>query len=156
MSGLVYALVDPGTGEVRYIGITTDFTRRLRRHMAEARAGSTRYIHNWLRSLEGPPMHFVLEECDTREELNGAERFWIDWYRRLGTRLTNLTDGGDGGDLSQFFTPEAKRRMRAAHVGKPNSCEPGCTCGRHKRHTKSAAHRQKLSEAATRRYAVAA
>jgi hypothetical protein len=41
----IYALMDPRTGEMRYIGSTTDPRRRLQGHLADARA------HHRLRSL---------------------------------------------------------------------------------------------------------
>src|ERR1039457_6715431 len=93
----VYALCDPRTEEVRYVGQTGGTVEhRLNEHLWNAQKGVRLYLYNWVRSLKQPPTYFILEECGTREELNDAERFWIDWYRRLGVRLTNLTDGGDG------------------------------------------------------------
>ena len=120
MLGTIYALCDPRTEEVRYIGQTMRAVEKyVTGHWKAARNGSDRYVHRWIRSLGREPVHFILEECDTREELNEAERFWIDWYRRCGfARLTNLTDGGDGGDTSAGFTKETKRKMSEGQKNK--------------------------------------
>jgi hypothetical protein len=91
--GVIYALCDPSTDEIRYVGKTVKSPEwRLTRHLYEARTG-TRYVHNWIRSLDGPPKVIVLEET---EDLDQAERDWIAGLRSVGYRLTNLTDGGDG------------------------------------------------------------
>jgi predicted GIY-YIG superfamily endonuclease len=112
MGGVIYALCDPDTNEVRYIGQTKDLKHRLCEHFS---ARSKLYRDCWIRSLERDPSHFILEECDTREELNEAERFWIDWYRRCGfARLTNLTDGGGGIDGFKH-SADARKRISQNH-----------------------------------------
>lgn len=60
--------------------------------------GSTRKA-NWLRNLldaDLRPLIEVVEDCEDRERLVEAERFWIAQFRALGMPLTNCTDGGDG------------------------------------------------------------
>lgn len=94
MPGLIYALTDPSTDEVRYVGQTTKtLDERVKAHISSSRRPRF-YVHSWIASLRCRPGHFVIEECDSQTELDEAERFWISWYRRRGGRLTNLTVGG--------------------------------------------------------------
>lgn len=116
----IYALVDSGTEEVRYIGKTIKPLRtRVSRHMCSMRAGSQLHVHRWMRRLGQRPTCFVLDQCDSQSQLDEAERFWIDWYRRSGSRLCNLTQGGDGGATSTGFklSPERIERLREVNRG---------------------------------------
>lgn len=44
----------------------------------------------------------ILEECFNKTELNEKEIFWIDKLKTIGNGY-NLTEGGTGGDLSEFI-----------------------------------------------------
>lgn len=55
----------------------------------------------------------MLEACDSKEELNEAERKWIKYYKEQGTKLYNISNGGDGGNMIDWAaSPELKQRMR--------------------------------------------
>lgn len=91
----IYALIDPRTNEVRYIGKASDIAVRLRRHKTEK--GNTHKCY-WLRQLREQgyvPQLQVLEEV---EDSNWAEReiWWIKYYRDNGANLTNHCSGGNG------------------------------------------------------------
>lgn len=49
----------------------------------------------------------LVEYCDTLEEQNSRERYWISYYRSLNTPMYNIANGGDGGDLVTCL-PEAE------------------------------------------------
>jgi hypothetical protein len=106
---IIYALVDPRSGEVRYIGLSRRSTvERLRSHLSAARNSASTYCHFWLTSLlnsDLKPLLVVVEETDNPTV---REQFWIRHYRQAGCRLTNCTDGGEG-----MFnpTPETRRKM---------------------------------------------
>lgn len=109
----VYALVDPRTDEIRYIGKTRDkVEHRVRRHYKRAREAPKTHAHFWLRSLPSGPRILILEECENPEH---AEKAWIAWGRRVGLRLTNATDGGDGSP-GYKHSPEAIQKMRQREV----------------------------------------
>lgn len=114
MSVKIYALCDPDTLEVRYVGKAKDLAFRIRSHRWESR--NQRYNTrkaNWLRSLKGrEPVVMVLAEVadDGWEE---AERFWIAEMRDRGCDLTNHTDGGEGW-RGNSHSEEAKQKMRNA------------------------------------------
>jgi hypothetical protein len=64
----------------------------------------------------------VLEECNSREQLVKAEKWWIAFARAWGCRLTNMTDGGDGA-VGTPQSPEVREKHRVALKGKPKSIE---------------------------------
>jgi hypothetical protein len=118
----IYALFDPRTLLVRYVGKTTQpLQRRVRMHTyARFLAAPTRK-NRWLRGLlrEGlMPGVAVLEECLTLNALNEAERFHIAYWRCVGAPLTNLASGGgDGFGLGRTHTVAARRKISLANQG---------------------------------------
>lgn len=64
----------------------------------------------------------VIEECDTREQLNEREIFWIAELNCKRPNGYNLTDGGEG--VEGFHcSEETKAKMSASHKGLPKSPE---------------------------------
>ena len=60
----------------------------------------------------------ILEECNSMEELNEREKFWI---RELNSKVPNgynLTEGGDGG-LGHVVTLETRQKISKSKTGKP-------------------------------------
>lgn len=98
---LIYALVDPRDGRVRYVGKTSQtMRRRLKAHMLAAAKGqrrewSARWVASVMRSgME--PKAVVLQVVQPGGSWIGAERRWIARFKRRGCELTNLTNGGEG------------------------------------------------------------
>jgi hypothetical protein len=89
--GVIYALCDPGTGEIRYVGQTGDLESRIKQHLKNAAGGHQYHVYRWIHSLGGPPKVIVLEET---EDLDIMERLWIAGLRSIGYRLTNMSPGG--------------------------------------------------------------
>lgn len=91
----LYALLDPRTGELRYIGKTKrSLWGRLCQHRSEAlkRGGRSAKL-KWLRSL--PHMRPRIELLDmVKGDGCAAERAMIGIARALGARITNIADGG--------------------------------------------------------------
>jgi group I intron endonuclease len=100
----IYALTEPDNlDEIRYIGKTKKSPEvRYTQHLKDGRDG---YKLRWIRSLpEGKvPSLLVLEECP-ETSLNEREVYWIEYYKSLGYRLTNMSKGGDGGNLNSNYT----------------------------------------------------
>ena len=125
---LIYALSDPRTGDVRYVGKTEwEGNRRFNHHMYRARwmvDGKPKFrqhVYCWIRSLGGlAPVMEVVEECGDHTSLVEAEQFWIEQFRAMGFRLTNHTVGGEGA-FGYRHTDDAKRRMSEAKVGRTTS-----------------------------------
>lgn len=121
-----YVLVDPLTGQIRYVGKTKQrVAERLGRHVRDAqekrgeRWSDITYRANWIRSLlfQGHrPTLEVVHRYATLEEVNEAERFLIRHIRPAKSNLTNTTDGGDGGIASRAPVVE-DGEVIAAYVG---------------------------------------
>jgi len=93
----IYALVDPRTEEVRYIGKTIDLARRTAETVRQAKKDKT-YKANWIKNLlkeNLKPLCIILDEVEFREE-SFWEKHYISLYRSWGFKLTNATSGGEG------------------------------------------------------------
>lgn len=68
----------------------------------------------------------ILEECESKEALNNAEKKWIRIMRESGANMYNISDGGDGGCLVKWWEFDAERKKEIirknseAHKGKRN------------------------------------
>jgi hypothetical protein len=121
---LVYALIAKSApDEMRYIGKTCDHTpdRRLYGHVYDAKnTSSMTYKCNWIRKvlrLGDEVLVIVLESNLTEKQSFQRETFLIDYYKTLGHRLTNQTDGGEGAS-GWVHTEETKRKISAGNRGK--------------------------------------
>ncbi len=112
----IYALCEPGTRTIRYIGKADCPTRRLLHHWAQSRKTKT-YLGSWIRSLTSRPALIILAEvpvsCWAKEECR-----YIRAGKSLGLRLVNLSEGGDGASGVKRSL-ETLERMSAAQRGKP-------------------------------------
>lgn len=145
----IYALCDPDTEDVRYIGKANDVAGRLKSHLNEK---STTRKARWIQSLKRKglkPSTVVLEEVSS-DMWEDAEIRWIAHYRSLGCDLCNHTDGGDGLNnptedtrrkigawqraewddpvkrerrMSIMQSPERRAKISAAHTGKKKSAQ---------------------------------
>ena len=117
----IYALKDPSTGEVRYIGKTGGkLAKRLWQHMASAARPDMRQrrLASWIRSLGGARPAIEALETDPPDGPDAAERRWIAVARLCGAGLTNMTDGGDGQSPGYRPSAEARRKNSESHKGK--------------------------------------
>jgi hypothetical protein len=118
---IIYALVDPRTNEIRYIGQSSRGFKRPVHHWDKTALRRDSHLHStrWIMQLiaEGKlPLIEVLEEVDACE-LNASEILWIARGRAFGWPLTNLTDGG-GGILGFRDSPKSRslKSKRALEV----------------------------------------
>jgi hypothetical protein len=135
----VYALIDPRSALIRYVGKTVNGKRRTQRHLYPSNNLGNSYRERWLRQLFAlglKPELTVLERTVHDEVmLCEAERWWISYGRLSSWPLTNLTDGGDGlsgykrspesvarsalATRGRLVSAETRRRMSEAKKGKP-------------------------------------
>jgi hypothetical protein len=113
---LIYGLVDPRDGQLRYIGKSAF-------GMERPRAKHATYCRCWEKQLEnlGMTKKIVViqdlgDECDLKF-LSDVEIFWIAYFRKMGARLTNMTDGGDG--ISNM-SREIREKISLSKRGKPS------------------------------------
>lgn len=143
----IYALIDPTTGERRYVGKTNDIPQRLRAHESEARYSRSRKS-NWIRGLQKQglrPEAVCLETVQPGGDWIEAEIRWIAKGRSERWGLLNVTDGGD--DIpAAAHSPEARKKGAAARKISKRWLA-GIAAGHAKRRgvKLSEAHKQKIS-----------
>jgi hypothetical protein len=120
----VYALKDPRTNEVRYVGSTIQAPyRRFQKHIVIAEKGvNTTHKYNWIRELlrAGLRPELAVLETTTSALIYEREQYWIAWYR--SDALTNHTDAGPG-IRGMKHRPETIERMKRAAAGRRPSNE---------------------------------
>lgn len=127
-TGIIYALQDPISFEIRYIGKTIEGKVRYHRHMKPSVYNfSSSHVYCWIRSLVNrsyKPLWLVLQQFDnvSNEELNNAEIYWISYFKNLNCNLCNHTDGGDG-MFGYKMKEETKEKLRNLNIGKKQSVE---------------------------------
>lgn len=96
----IYALHHSNSTRV-YVGKTAKGMRRPREHAHPSHL--KKYAHlprsKWIAALQRrglEPRIVILETSTHVENLDEAERFYIEYFRSIGMSLLNLTDGGDG------------------------------------------------------------
>jgi len=103
----IYALIDPRTGDTRYIGKANNSEKRFKSHLRDSRRRKTP-VYCWIQSLskEGlMPRLVVLEFCNSSNWQETEKRI-IAEYRKTHS-LLNLADGGD--------EPFCSKEQRAAN-----------------------------------------
>ncbi len=118
MTVFIYALSDPETGEVRYVGKTMNMQARHKGHRNEK--SETHKCH-WIAALKRKGLNPIIEELERIEnsserEWHQAERFWISYLRFLGCRLCNILKGGHGPTMA---SRETALKISLAKKGKP-------------------------------------
>jgi GIY-YIG catalytic domain len=86
----IYALVDPHSHQVQYVGRTQrTVQQRFRQHLAIARRGSTRPVYVWLRSLlPKQALVIILQELNLGvERTHVAEAAETKWKKRFERSL---------------------------------------------------------------------
>ncbi len=105
---MIYALLDPDTYEVRYIGKTSSPRRR---YLAHRNTRKRMPVHLWWDSLPIEPVMAVVASA-IDDDWQSLERLLIAQARAEGARLLNLTDGGDGVEYSRPHpAPSATRQQ---------------------------------------------
>lgn len=116
----IYALIDPETTQIRYIGKSIRPNERMTNH-CNIHDGT--HKAHWLEGLckRGlKPIVKILEEMPAHSDWQARERFWIAEGKRQGWPLTNETSGGDGiVDLD----PEARAKMLKTWTGRRHKPE---------------------------------
>jgi group I intron endonuclease len=96
----IYLLKDPISNEVRYVGKSDNPDKRFKEHIKKAKYSKT-HKNNWILSLKDNGLIPILEIIDQvpSNECGFWEQHWIDQMKSWGFSLTNIANGGVGGNL---------------------------------------------------------
>lgn len=121
---LIYGLVDPRDGSLRYIGKSSQGLLRAREHNYPSYLDVDKtYCGNWIRKLQKLKLKYtwvVIQEFEDADILSQAEIHWISYYRSIGFRLTNMTNGGEG-SVDYVTSQETKAKISTALKGRVRS-----------------------------------
>ena len=116
----IYALIDPNTKQIRYVGKTIHCPeKRLQAHLYEKRLT---YKCNWIKSLKGEiPELLILDIVDENNWIFW-ELYWISQCKTWGFKLTNTTIGGEGAS-GMKFSEERRQQISNSLLGRTVSQE---------------------------------
>ena len=117
---LVYALVDPTTNEIRYVGKSSQGIKRAYDHKKASNLKVFTHKTNWIKKLISSGLDYnvqIIEICNDDNHAIEREIHWIKHYRDLGLNLTNLTGGGEG-NVGWNPSEEVRKNMSAAAIKK--------------------------------------
>jgi len=114
----IYALGNSLTGEVRYVGMTYNVRRRFGAHCRDSKNQNT-HKSNWIKKLLASNLKPIIHIIDIvdEDEWKEAEKKWIVFYKSMGVRLTNGTNGGDG-ISGHKHSAETRAKISIAHKGR--------------------------------------
>ena len=101
----IYALKDPRTNIIRYVGKANDPYVRYGHHLIKCRDKNT-HKRNWINNLKNnnlKPILEILEEVPI-DKWKEYEKMYIKKYLDEGCDLMNYTDGGDGATFANSTT----------------------------------------------------
>jgi hypothetical protein len=109
----IYILKDPITLDIKYVGKSDNPFLRLTEHIRKSKYKKT-YKNNWINGLLDiglKPLIEIIEKVPVSEWSN-CEKKWIHYYKNSGCKLTNLTDGGDGGNFGDFVNKLISQKLK--------------------------------------------
>lgn len=135
----IYVLLDPVTGEPRYVGLTRNLPRRISQYRYKAHSSR---LDRWVKKLKREGMFPVPRLIETTDDPDRATHVERRWIRRLRRRF-DLMNHTDGGEIGFHHSPESVKGCRQKNIE---------YWSRHPR-VVSVATRKKLSEVHKRRVA---
>lgn len=107
----VYALGDPRTNEIRYIGIARDVYKRYAQHLNRPHPNEAK--NAWMDEIKQAGVVPTLAILETDIDATGIyerEKHWIQHYLELGAPLTNIV-----------HVPQQKKSTSALNVSESNN-----------------------------------
>jgi hypothetical protein len=113
----IYALIDPETDQIRYIGKAKDVIVRFKGHIRDAHRRRSK-VYAWINGLLACGSAPIVASLDkvAESEWQDAEKFYIQEYRRCGFNLLNISAGGNEPELKREINAQNGRNTaRAIH-----------------------------------------
>jgi hypothetical protein len=120
----IYALTDPDSGEVCYVGRTTNNPwQRYSEHLMAVGKSATKVWIRELRAEHKVPALKILEERVSVESAGGRERYWISYWRSQGSQLLNYAHKPKPVYLPRSIIPASPgsltARLQASGITRP-------------------------------------
>tara|TARA_Y100000389_G_scaffold74993_1_gene71605 strand:+ start:220 stop:885 length:666 start_codon:yes stop_codon:yes gene_type:complete len=114
--GLIYKFTSPSNKS--YVGKTVQsFSKRMRGHKKKS-SGCTA-LKNAINKYGWAGMkREIVEENIPEDQLNDREKYWIKIYNTIAPHGYNLTDGGEGGSLSDITKVRMEESLRKSTIAK--------------------------------------
>lgn len=124
MKTYIYTLSHPETGEIRYVGKTTNLKRRAYQHfnIKICKKLGNKHLGNWLLSILNSnlkPVLEIIEECIYNWV--ESEQYWIEQFKQWGFNLLNITKGGEG--FGHKHSKETIEKLKLSLTGRKLSKE---------------------------------
>jgi len=117
MNVFIYYLSDMNNN-IRYIGKTKNpLRKRLYKHIQESKKNIS-YKNNWINYLLSKCERPIIKVIDEVPENDWEfwEQYWISQFKCWGFKLTNLTEGGGGGN-GYKHSEESIKKMSQSKIG---------------------------------------
>ncbi len=109
----IYALCEPDSGAIRYIGKANDSAKRLKSHMRDSYRRDFP-VYRWMRKLALGGKTPTLVVLETAENWQERERIIIAAHIAKGCALLNVAEGGDEPHCPKEVRAENGRKNAAA------------------------------------------
>lgn len=113
----IYALIDPRTRGIRYVGQSTDPERRYAEHLQRAEGTPKGVWIRELRALNLEPDLIVLGDAEDQQQANYLEIWWMLVGWRQGWKLTNGTNPSEWRVAEDFKLLFADELVQASAEG---------------------------------------
>jgi group I intron endonuclease len=122
----IYGLVDAINNELKYIGKSINPKSRYKKHLQDS-IKKISYKDKWIYSLlekNIKPELLIIDEVDN-ESWVFWEKHYISYYKSIGCKLTNLSEGGDNppNHTGRKRTEDEIERIRKSNLGKKRNEE---------------------------------
>jgi y4mF family transcriptional regulator len=109
---IIYALVDPRTDEIRYVGKSVNGISRPKSHITFSH---NNLINEWVNELRDDnylPEIRILESLENPSQLIEKEKYWIGKLLEEGYDLLNLSSKNEYNSTMNAFNAELKRKIK--------------------------------------------
>jgi hypothetical protein len=105
----IYALMDPRTAKIRYIGKTNNLNRRYSQHLKGRDDQKMTPARAWIKSLvnQGLKPNMMLIDSCAEDQWHDLERHYIKRFRDEGHDILNMAEGGN----QPYCPPEIRKEI---------------------------------------------